>query len=89
MEPIDILKICFSKILYYKRMEFNLSQEKMAEKCCISLRQYTDIENRKRFPSSISLINFIVNGEIDINKFISDIQKLGYVPNDRVEKDEK
>ena len=51
--------------------------------------QFADIESGKRFPSSISLINFIINGEIDINKFISDIQKLGYVPKDRVKKDEK
>lgn len=84
MEPIDILKICFSNILYFKRKEFNLSQEKMAERCCMSLRQYADIESGKRFPSSVSIINFIINGEIDINKFISDIQKVGYVPKDRV-----
>ena len=89
MEPVDILKMCFSNILYFKRKELNLSQGKMAEKCCMSLRQYADIESGKRFPSSISLINFIINGEIDINKFISDIQKLGYVPKDRVKKDEK
>lgn len=55
----------------------------------MSLRQYADIESGKRFPSSISLINFIINGEVDINKFISDIQKLGYVPKDRVKRDEK
>lgn len=70
-------------------MEFNISQGKMAEKCCMSLRQFADIESGKRFPSSISLINFIINGEIDINKFVSDIQKLGYVPNDRVTKSKK
>ena len=87
MEPVDILKMCFSNILYFKRMD--ISQGKMAEKCCMSLRQYADIESGKRFPSSISLINFIINGEVDINKFISDIQKLGYVPKDRVKKDEK
>ena len=86
MEPVDILKMCFSNILYFKRMEFNISQGKMAEKCCMSLRQYADIESGKRFPSSISLINFIINGEVDINKFISDIQKLGYVPKDRVKR---
>ena len=86
MEPVDILKMCFSNILYFKRKELNLSQGKMAEKCCMSLRQYADIESGKRFPSSISLINFIINGEIDINKFISDIQKLGYVPKDRVKR---
>ena len=55
----------------------------------MSLRQYADIESGKRFPSSISLINFIINVEIDINKFISDIQKLVYVPNDRVTKSKK
>ena len=84
MKPIGILKMCFSNILYFKRKEFNLSQEKMAEKCCMSLRQYADIESGNRFPSSVSIINFIINGEIDINKFISDIQKTGYVPKDRV-----
>ena len=89
MEHVDILKMCFSNILYFKRKELNLSQGKMAEKCCMSLRQYADIESGKRFPSSISLINFIINGEIDINKFVSDIQKLGYLPKDRVKKDEK
>lgn len=89
MKPIGILKMCFSNILYFKRKEFNLSQEKMSKKCCMSLRQYADIESGKRFPSSISLINFIINGEIDINKFVSDIQKLGYVPNDRVTKSKK
>lgn len=59
----------------------------MSEKCCMSLRQYADIESGKRFPSSVSIINFIINGEIDINKFIFDIQKAGYVPKDRVTKD--
>lgn len=89
MEPVDILKMRFSNILYFKRKELNLSQGNMAEKFCMSLRQYADIESGKRFPSSISLINFIINGEVDINKFISDIQKLGYVPKDRVKRDEK
>ena len=52
MEPVDILKMCFSNILYFKRKELNLSQGKMAEKCCMSLRQYADIESGKRFHNS-------------------------------------
>ena len=48
MEPVDILKMCFSNILYFKRKELNLSQGKMAEKCCMSLRQFADIESGKR-----------------------------------------
>lgn len=46
---MDILNICFSKTLYFKRIEFNLSQEKMSERCCISTRQYTDLENVRDF----------------------------------------
>ena len=44
---MEILKLYFGKTLYYKRLYFGIRQEAMAEKCCISLRQYVDIENGK------------------------------------------
>ncbi len=86
MDNSKILRMCFSNTLYNKRMELNLNQQAMAEKCCISLRQYADIESGKRFPSSISMINFIINGEIDIIQFLADIQKFGYLPKERAKK---
>ena len=82
---MNILKMCFGKTLYFRRIELKLNQEKMAEKCCLSPRQYIDLENRKRLPS-FNLINIIINCGIDLNLFIEEIIKAGYVPIDSVGK---
>ncbi len=76
----------FGKTLYFRRIELKLNQEKMAERCCLSPRQYIDLENGKRLPSFKSLINIIINGGIDLNLFIEEIIKVGYVPEDSVGK---
>ena len=83
---MNILKMCFGKTLYFRRIELKLNQEKMAERCCLSPRQYIDLENGKRLPSFKSLINIIINGGIDLNLFIEEIIKVGYVPEDSVGK---
>ena len=83
---MNILKMCFGKTLYFRRMELKLNQEKMAEKCYLSPRQYIDLENGKRLPSFKSLINIIINGRIDLNLYIEEIIKSGYVPEDSVGK---
>ena len=83
---MSILKMCFGKTLYFRRIELKLNQEKMAERCCLSPRQYIDLENGKRLPSFKSLINIIINGGIDLNLFIEEIIKVGYVPEDSVGK---
>ena len=83
---LNILKICFGKTLYFRRIELKLNQEKMAERCCLSPRQYIDLENGKRLPSFKSLINIIINSGIDLNLFIEEIIKAGYVPEDSVGK---
>ena len=83
---MNILKICFGKTLFFRRMELKLNQKKVAEKCCLSPSQYIDLENGKRLPSFKSLINIIINGGIDLNLFIEEIIKAGYVPEDSVGK---
>ena len=83
---MNILKMCFGKTLYFRRIELKLNQEKMAERCCLSPRQYIDLENGKRLPSFKSLNNIIINGGIDLNLFIEEIIKVGYVPEDSVGK---
>ena len=55
-------------MLYSKRMELNLSQEQMAEKCCISVRQYIDLENSKRIPMLETFINITHAYCISIHK---------------------
>ena len=83
---MNILKMCFGKTLYFRRIELKLNQEKMAERCCLSPRPYIDLENGKRLPSLKSLINIIINSGIDLNLFIEEIIKAGYVPDDSVGK---
>ena len=83
---MNILKMCFGKTLYFRRIELKLNQEKMAEKCCLSPHQYIDLENGKRLPSFRSLVNIIIKGEIDLNLLIEKIIKAGYSPEDSVGK---
>lgn len=75
---LKLLKQSFSKILFEKRIELKYSQEVMAEKCCISTRQYTDLEHGLRLPSFQTFINITIAFEIDYNVFISSLIKQGY-----------
>ena len=83
---MNILKICFGKTLFFRRMELKLNQKKVAEKCCLSPRQYIDSEHGKRLPSFGSLINMIINVGIDLNLFIEEIIKADYIVEDYVGK---
>lgn len=65
-------------MLYSKRMELNLSQEQMAEKCCISVRQYIDLENSKRIPTLETFINITVACDMDIGLLIRNLIETGY-----------
>ncbi len=65
-------------ILYRKRKEYDLNQNDMAEKCCISPRQYSDIENGKRLPSLKTFINIAIICDIDLNSMIDEIVEKGY-----------
>ncbi len=79
---MDTLKECFSHELYLKRMELNLSQEKMAELCHISLRQYVDLENRRHLPTFKTLVCIIMATRLDFNKYVSMLIEHGYNPFD-------
>lgn len=59
-------------------MELNLSQEQMAEKCCISVRQYIDLENSKRIPMLETFINITIACDMDIGVFIHNLIESGY-----------
>lgn len=80
---VDILKEAFSYALFSKRTELNCSQEAMAEKCCISARQYIDLEHGLYLPSFQTLINITINLGFDYNKFIAEIIDKGYEPIDK------
>lgn len=85
---VDILKEAFSYALFSKRTELNCSQEAMAEeamaeKCCISARQYIDLEHGLYLPSFQTLINITINLGFDYNEFIAEIIDKGYEPIDK------
>lgn len=62
--------------LLKSRKQFHLSQEKMAEKLGISLRNYINLEHGKSLMSSITLINYINNLNVDKDKFFSDLAEI-------------
>ena len=55
----------------------------MAEKCCLSVRQYIDLEHGLYLPSFQTLINIKINLGFDLDKFIELIISLGYEPLDK------
>ena len=89
-ECIEFDKVNIGKMLYSKRMELNLSQEQMAEKCCISVRQYIDLENSKRIPMLETFINITIACDMDIGVFIHNLIESGYeITDDKNARQEK
>lgn len=80
---VNILKKTFSYALITKRAQLNYSQETMSEKCCISVRQYIDLEHGSYLPSFQTLVNLTINLGFNYNDFILQIAKKGYTPLDK------
>lgn len=74
----DILKEEFSYFLFTKRMELNYSQETMSEKCCLSVRQYIDLEHGLYLPSFQTLVNITINLGFNFNKFVELVISMWY-----------
>ena len=79
---LKILKMVFGKTLYDKRIGEGLTQSEMAAKCCISVRQYSDLENGKRLPGLQNFINIVIICSIDVNDLIRKIIANGYKVDD-------
>lgn len=73
-----LLKQTFSTILKEKRAEFNYTIEKMAEKCCISSRQYYNLEHGKYLPKVETLVNIIIVLDFSFDDYILSLIKQGY-----------
>ncbi|MDE6767137.1 MAG: helix-turn-helix domain-containing protein [Eubacterium sp.] len=71
----DIRKYMRNELLN-SRIQFHLTQEEMAEKLGISLRNYINLEHGKSLMSSITLINYINHLNIDKDKFFSDLAEI-------------
>lgn len=83
MEANDILKKSFSSILKEKRAEHNYTVAKAAEKCCITNKQYYNLEHGLSLPEFPTLVNIIMTFEIDFNQFIALISEQGYTALDK------
>ena len=69
-----VVKRVVGDTLYQKRMEYNLSQERMSEVCSLSTRQYGDIENCKRLPNCTHLIEIALRCDIDLNALAAKVK---------------
>ncbi|MDO4301738.1 MAG: helix-turn-helix transcriptional regulator [Clostridia bacterium] len=78
MDTLNLLKQSFSQILCAKREELNYSQEEMAEKCCISTRQYLNLEHGLNLPTFQTLVNISIVFEVNFDIFLSLIIEQGY-----------
>lgn len=79
----NLLKQILSQALYSKRLNLQLSQEIMAEKCCISRRQYVDLEHGLRLPSLQTFINISIIMDFDLNGFCDLLRQQGYSTDDK------
>lgn len=75
---LKILKDVIGGTLYEKRMGYGFTKRQMAEWCCISERQYSDLENYKRLPSMRTFMNIVLKCEIDVVQMIEKIVSSGY-----------
>ena len=80
---MELIKRNFGDMLYSRRMDYDFSQEAMAEWLCLSTRQYIDLENCKRIPSLPTFINIIIRCQLDANKFIYNLVDSGYAVTDK------
>lgn len=79
---LKLLKRTFGDTLYQVRITNGLSQEKMAEKCYMSYREYSDLENGKRLPSLHTFIDIVITTDLNVNLLIKALLERGYKPND-------
>ena len=79
----NLLNQTFSQILMDKRTELKLTNAKMSEICCISNREYSDLEKGVCLPQFKTLVNMLINLNIDFNEYIKTITDMGYQPIDK------
>lgn len=79
---INLIKRAVGDTLYQTRIQKGLSQEKMAERCFLSYREYNELENGKRLPTFENFINISISLDLNVNLIIKLIKERGYIPND-------
>ncbi len=66
---ISMRQICINNLAdQLMRLRGDLSQERMAEKCEMSLRHYSDLERRLTTATSLTMIHLFAVG-VDLNRW--------------------
>lgn len=79
----DLLRRSFRQTLILKREELSYTQQVMAEKSAITLKEYSNLELGKCLPKFQTLVNMAIAFNIDLNLYISSVIELGYVVMDK------
>lgn len=78
-----LLKKTFSALLKSSVAESGCTIKEAAEKCKISDRQLSNLENRISLPKFITLVNIALEFNLDLNQYLVSIQEQGYIPIDK------
>lgn len=70
-EQQQLLLIKLAKSIKHRRLQLNISQEKLAEKCGFDRTYISMLERAKRNPSFINLVRISEGLEITINELLS------------------
>lgn len=78
----ELLKESLSTTLKEKRVKYHYTVSEAAEKCCITDKQYYNLEHGHSLPEFQTLINIILTFDIDFNQFVHSVIEQGYKPVD-------
>lgn len=65
-------------LLFNKRQALRLTQEEMAMRCCISPRQYHNLESGKKQPTFRTIVNISLNTGLDLTECVQALRQAGY-----------
>ena len=74
----DLFAKSFGMVLKAIRDNKRLTQEELALQCCISSREYNDLERGKHLPNAETLTKMVVGVELDFNEVVKGMLEEGY-----------
>lgn len=82
-ENEKLLKKTFSALLKSNIAEKGYTIKEAAEKCKISDKQISNLENCISLPKLMTFVNIALEFNIDLNQHLVSLKKHGYVPIDK------
>ncbi len=82
-ENEKLLKKTFSVLLKSNIAEKGYTIKEAAEKCKISDKQISNLENCISLPGLMTFVNIALEFNIDLNQYLVSLKEHGYVPVDK------